>query len=754
MIDRNSTLGRWLPPVALLAVALLVALAPRSADAHATFDRSDPQPNSVLADSPTEIRIWFTEPLEFEESSVRLFDETGHELPGITVEKGEGEKSLVAPLMEPLANGTYSVVWKNISAADGHPLSGYFTFTVGTQADVASVTSPVIEDSGGAPIWLQALSRWLVLLALAVAIAVWPVWLLVLWPAVRGDADLTRELSARAGKLGVGAAMAALIANLLALAVQATYLEGGSFFSRIGDTVSDTRYGRLWLARVGLLVLMAVAFRFVPWLDPPKKRIAAAAALVIAALLPLPVSMNAHASALEQGRTTAIAFDYTHLLAASLWFGGLTLLTGVLLRTLRSQIDRRVVLAQALPRFSAMALVCWGLLAVTGLYAWWLHVGSWDALRETQYGQSLLIKLIVAAAVLLIATANLLLITRKLAQTDPQTSPKWFGRLGYGVLAELVLTTLVLLAVGRMTSLQPGRDVLAADNAGQTVHFDLQGRDATLKLDPGVAGTNHFLVTIPGDPVPDGSETLLRLTFTGEQIGTKELQLDRSTPTTFETHGSELGIAGDWEIELLVRKIGEFEWTDTQSISLDATGSAAPKPPWRFGAGGLVGLLLLGIAFTGFVVAWRAGKSRLRMESAGLGAVAALLGLLLMAQARIQPATGSDPALSNPVAATSDSISRGAALYQANCAACHGATGQGDGRAGVGLFPKPADFTAGHTKAHLDGQLFGWIQNGKAGTGMPAFGELTDEQIWDLINYIQVDFQDKLPAEATPSPSG
>ena len=30
--------------------------------------------------------------------------------------------------------------------------------------------------------------------------------------------------------------------------------------------------------------------------------------------------------------------------------------------------------------------------------------------------------------------------------------------------------------------------------------------------------------------------------------------------------------------------------------------------------------------------------------------------------------------------------------------------------------------------------------------------DLTDEQIWDLINYIQVEFQDKPMAEGTPHP--
>src|SRR5690606_30798836 len=146
----------------------------------------------------------------------------------------------------------------------------------------------------------------------------------------------------------------------------------------------------------------------------------------------------------------------------------------------------------------------------------------------------------------------------------------------------------------------------------------------------------------------------------------------------------------DWEIELLVRKIGEFAWNDTQPVSIGATGSAAPTLPWRFGAGGAIGLLLLGIALVGVVAAWRAGKSRFRMESAGLAAIAAVLGLILMAQARIQPSSGFDPGLTNPVAATSGSVMRGQELYAASCLSCHGAAGQGDGAGGENLFPKPA----------------------------------------------------------------
>lgn len=752
-IGKSRSFWRWLAPCAVIVLAILGLLSPRTTSAHVTLDRSNPTPNSVLAQSPGEIRLWFSEPIEQRESTIRLFDRTGAELPEIQTRAGDTPESLVAPLPKPLATGTYSIVWNALSAADGHPLQGYFTFTVGAGADVAPVTVPLDLDTGGAPLWLQSVARWLVLLTLAVAVAVWPVWLLVLWPALRNEPALARAASMHAGMIGFGAVVAGVLANLLMLGVQASFLQRGSLVSRMSETLTETRFGRLWVARVGLLLLLAMALRMVPWLEPLRKRALTAVGLIVAALAPVPLSLNAHAAGVNPGRTPAIVFDLAHLLAASLWFGGLVLLIGLLSRSAPVGVDRRAVFGRAIPRFSAMALVCWGVLVVTGLYATWLHIGSRDALLQTGYGQSLLFKLIVVGIVLLIATANLLLITRKLAETDTDTNSRWVGWLGYAVVAEVVLAALILLAVGRMTSQQPGREVIAAERTGRTTHFVLDGRDATVRLFPGAAGPNHILVTIPGDPLlPMGTETLLRVTYQDAPIGEREVLLGRTTQSTFETHGSEIGMIGNWTVELVVRKTGEFEWTDTQTIAVDLVGSSAPREPWRFDTGGVIGLVLIGIALIGFATAWRAGKGRLRMETGGLGAAAALLGLMLMAQGRIQPTAGYDPGLLNPVPATADVVARGGVLYQEHCLSCHGAGGFGDGPLSAGMFPKPADFSAPHTRAHPDGQLFTWIQNGKPGTDMPAFGStFTDEQIWEVIDYIQVAFQDEPLVEASPA---
>jgi len=91
-----------------------------------------------------------------------------------------------------------------------------------------------------------------------------------------------------------------------------------------------------------------------------------------------------------------------------------------------------------------------------------------------------------------------------------------------------------------------------------------------------------------------------------------------------------------------------------------------------------------------------------------------------------------------PLRYTVTSIARGSALYDANCASCHGPEGHGDGPAAAVLTTKPADLASEHVLDHLDGDLYWWITHGIAGTPMPAFGAGLDERPrWDLVNFVK-----------------
>lgn len=85
---------------------------------------------------------------------------------------------------------------------------------------------------------------------------------------------------------------------------------------------------------------------------------------------------------------------------------------------------------------------------------------------------------------------------------------------------------------------------------------------------------------------------------------------------------------------------------------------------------------------------------------------------------------------------------RGEKLYAANCVACHGANGDGQGPRAYFINPKPRNFRAADARAALSRPvLFHSIAAGKRGTDMPAWDKvLTEQQIADVAEYVFVRF--------------
>ncbi|WDG81490.1 FTR1 family protein [Pseudomonas chlororaphis] len=82
--------------------------------------------------------------------------------------------------------------------------------------------------------------------------------------------------------------------------------------------------------------------------------------------------------------------------------------------------------------------------------------------------------------------------------------------------------------------------------------------------------------------------------------------------------------------------------------------------------------------------------------------------------------------------------SRGVPLYAQHCSVCHGDTGAGDGPAGVGLTPPPANLRDAARTDHLSlYAIYNTLGLGVEGTDMPSFADqLDDRQRWDLATYI------------------
>lgn len=89
----------------------------------------------------------------------------------------------------------------------------------------------------------------------------------------------------------------------------------------------------------------------------------------------------------------------------------------------------------------------------------------------------------------------------------------------------------------------------------------------------------------------------------------------------------------------------------------------------------------------------------------------------------------------NPLGA--DAAAKGALDYVSYCEACHGASGHGDGPAGVALNPPPASLPKLAAQVG-DDYLFWRVSEGKLGTAMVGWGSvLSEEQIWQVVAYIR-----------------
>lgn len=92
--------------------------------------------------------------------------------------------------------------------------------------------------------------------------------------------------------------------------------------------------------------------------------------------------------------------------------------------------------------------------------------------------------------------------------------------------------------------------------------------------------------------------------------------------------------------------------------------------------------------------------------------------------------------IESPLPHTGATVAAGRATYAQRCAACHGERGRGNGPAGVGLHPPPADLLL-HVPQHTEGELYHFISRGVPRSAMPAWRSLLSEtERWQLVHYL------------------
>lgn len=150
-------------------------------------------------------------------------------------------------------------------------------------------------------------------------------------------------------------------------------------------------------------------------------------------------SMTSHNAAVNFIPSLVVFLDWMHLMAVSLWVGGLFYISVVLLHSLKTserlqqphklssinekkmqqelQVDRprtqdsgnnisatTYYLALLLPRFSLIATLSLGVIGISGIYMAWIQLHTFNELFNSAYGNVLIIKLAIALPVVLLGT--------------------------------------------------------------------------------------------------------------------------------------------------------------------------------------------------------------------------------------------------------------------------------------------------------------------------------------------------------------
>ena len=552
---RRAALRRVLL-VTAVAVVLVIVAAP-GASAHSQLLSTSPAAGSIVASPPGEIRLTFDESVEISLGAIRLYDAAGREVPVGHVRHPGGVAAQVATTPPTLQRGSYVVSWRVISA-DSHPVSGAFTFTVGTASDVGSdargVVSRLLNDSGSRTVSvLFAVAKWLGLASIAVLIG--SLWY-ILW--CRRGGRLTGSglrFMTRSVVVAIGSTVAVFV-------LQGPYAGGtglgDAFRPSVWSDVATTRFGEAQLVRIGLLLLALAAIRTSARAG---RTVFATSSVILSVGIAITVAVAGH-GATGRWIGLGIVADVVHVLAFSVWVGGLF----ALLSDLRSPAIDPAQLVVAARRFSDSALVAVVAVAGSGTAQAMRQINSVGSVWSTTYGRLLLLKLGIVLAVVVVAAFSrsvtrrwaISLTSTETPAPDGGDEPVVLrGRLRRNVAIEVVGVAVVLAVSVLLSGTIPAREAVGLPFS-QTVVGD--GGFAEILVSPARAGSVaiHVTVTNPDGTVPDLSSLTVDLDLPERQLGPFKVPMTRYASNHYIDDRANIPFAGTWRLTVRA-SVGDFD---------------------------------------------------------------------------------------------------------------------------------------------------------------------------------------------------
>jgi copper transport protein len=605
-----ETVGARRLLAAATAITLLVLVSVAWAGpswAHAVLVSSDPADGATLDEAPETVTFEFDETVSLDLGGLAVLDSSGTAVHDGDATSVGGVVSVGLP--DDLDVGTYVASYRVLSA-DGHPISGAIVFGVGVAPDAASVTALTTANEEGWGLW-AGLGRMMVFLGvlLAVGAAVFFAFLL--------DTTVPR----RPFRWLVPAAAATALAGLPVMVVSTAARGSGQGWDVLGDgDLLRSALGQGLGAMAALSVLAVVLAVASATLGPRllatgARQATAGASLVVASAA---FAQWGHVRAADP-RWLAVVGDVVHVAAAAVWLAGLVLLSWMLVARIgraeaaaatlqRFSAWAAVLVAMVALGGGAMASTqleapsdLWGsdwgqvlavklalvalVLILAGLNRWRLlpsvlaHTGeldagyvadgasdgSFDAGSDDGDGSSGdrdSAEVPVSAGGVAVGQAGTAGDDRR-AEPTPQQRAWALMRASVGIEAALLVLVVLVTAV-LVDVTPPGREATgAATVAGGEFSGEEMIGDTTLVVDvtPGRVGFNevHLYYFGPDGSLADIAERVdIDFSLPAQDLGPITREAFRLTGGHYIHEGSELSVAGEWEITVVTR-VSRFE---------------------------------------------------------------------------------------------------------------------------------------------------------------------------------------------------
>ena len=574
--------------------------------AHPVYVDSSPRAFQSVPSSPTEVNVFFSEPIELEYSSIRVLGPDGNAVDLNDPHNVGGDTASIGVTLQPdLPDGEYTVTTSVLSAVDGHVVGETFTFGVGTAVQQQTGASGEQQQQRDILSPEESISRFpgMVGQVIVVGAAFATLWL---WKPLARVPWLSNAISKtrvsidrnmmRLIIIGTGLVLASGVAMIV---VQAISINAG-----IPEAIG-TQFGNVWLTRMlQSSILMGIAVAVYRKLAK-NKTIASRAEIYAILILGLAVlvtsSLIAHAAATEQ--VGPILLDFFHNAAASIWIGGLILLGFVAVPKILSigdSMSKSAALSILIPRFSTVVVTLLGIAVITGPVLLFALESDLSVTVASVYGQILAIKLGLAGVMVALGAYSQFVVQKKAVAIMAGSGAgggdggdatalhmdrlRHFGKTvkaeaGVGIALLFVVS---LMANGALPSGQfpayerEELDAQAAFAAAPRTDFmtTLYTAEGTIKLDisPFAIGQNTFTLSFFGQ---DGSNATaieaatIKLTQLERGIGPITVETTAQSDNVFSADAA-FSLPGMWQIEI--------EGMNTQGSNMLASLDTNIKP--------------------------------------------------------------------------------------------------------------------------------------------------------------------------------